>query len=40
MRYALLDGEWSIIRPILPSKTHEFSRVPQARGNPAVANRL
>ena len=39
MRYALSESEWRSIRPILPSKTYGIPRVPEARGNPAVANR-
>ena len=38
--YALSDSEWSIMRPILPGKTHEILRLPEARGDPAVAKRL
>ncbi len=40
MRYVLPDSEWSIIRPILPGQTHGIPRVPETRGNPAVAKRL
>ena len=40
MRYALPDGEWRIIRPVLPGKTHGIPRDPEARGNRAVAKRL